>query len=92
MIDGQASLPTGIWTHVAVVLGPAGGLLYLDGAVVGTSAGMTLRPADLGAMPASYIGRSHFAGDPYLDGRIDDLRIYNRALSPEEILSLYSGL
>lgn len=92
MIDGQATLPTGVWTHVAVVLGPAGGLLYVDGVAVGTNAGMTLRPADLGAMPASYIGRSHFAGDPYFDGKIDDFRVYNRALSSEEILSLYGGL
>jgi hypothetical protein len=77
---------------VAVVLGVAGALLYVDGVEVGRSASVTLRPADLGAMSANYIGRSHFP-DPYLDGSIDDFRIYDRALSAAEIQALvaYTG-
>jgi len=89
-IDGTSAIPTGAWHHVAIVLGPTGGILYLDGTQVGSNTAMTLRPADLGNLPNYYIGRSEFS-DPYLDGNIDEFRIYERALSPSEIQSLASG-
>lgn len=89
-VNGQAALPTGTWKHVAVVLGPNGALLYLDGVQVGAEPTVTLRPADLGSMPNNYIGRSNFAFDPYLDGAIDEFRVYDRALSPREIRTLAS--
>jgi len=76
------------WSHVAVVLGASGGTLYLDGAVVGTNPAMTLRPIHLGRTANNYIGRSQFSADPYLDASIDELRLYNRALSQEEIQAL----
>ena len=91
VITGQAPIATLTWTHVAVVLGPSGGTLYVDGAPVGTNSSMTLRPADLGSTPYNYIGRSQFSDDPYLDADIDDFRVYDRALSPEEIQALASG-
>jgi hypothetical protein len=91
VIDGQSNVGALKWTHVAVVLGPLGGTLYFDGAPVGTNPLMTLRPADLGSTANNYIGRSQFSNDPYLDGDVDEFRIYNRALSPEKIQALASG-
>ena len=91
-IKGQTAVPFRHWTHVAVVLGPSGGVLYFDGVVVGTNPAITLRPADLGRTPNNYIGRSQFSVDPYFDGGIDEFRIYNRALSPQEIHALANGL
>jgi hypothetical protein len=90
-MDGPPALPVGEWHHVAVVLGPAGGVLYLDGDQVGSNPSMTLRPADLGSTPNNYLGRSQFPADPYLDGSIDDFRVYNRALSPSEIKALVAS-
>lgn len=90
-IDGTAALPTGAWHHVAVVLGAAGGVLYLDGVQVGANASMTLRPADLGIVPNAYIGKSQFSADPYLDGNVDEFRVYDRALSATEIGTLAGG-
>ncbi len=90
-IKGQTAVPTLKWTHVAVVLGPAGGTLYLDGAPVETNATMTLRPIDLGSTMNNFIGRSQFSDDPYLDADIDEFRVYDRALSPDEIRSLANG-
>jgi len=89
-VDGDAALTTGAWQHIAVVVGPAGGVLYVNGVKVGTNSSMTLRPADLGNMPDNYIGRSQFTKDPYLDGNIDDFRVYNRALSADEIKTLFT--
>jgi hypothetical protein len=93
IMDGQAELPTGAtggWQHVAVVLGPNGGFLYVNGSQVASNPAMTLRPADLGNLLNLYIGRSQFTAapydDPYFDGRIDSFRIYDRALSADEII------
>jgi hypothetical protein len=90
-IKAQSAVPTLAWTHVALVLGRAGATLYFDGKPVGTSPSMTLRPADLERTLNNYIGRSQFSDDPYLDGSIDELRIYTRALSQEEIRALANG-
>lgn len=88
VINGEAAVPTLKWTHVAVVLSAEGGTLYFDGAPVGRNFSMSLRPADLGRTVNNYVGRSQFANDPYLDGAIDEIRIYDRALSAAEIQAL----
>jgi hypothetical protein len=90
-LKAQAAVPTLKWTHVALVLGPGGATLYFDGAPVGTSSSIVLRPVDLGRTVNNFIGRSQFSDDPYLDGDIDEFRIYNRALSPEEVQALADG-
>lgn len=89
-MDGDAELPIGAWKHIAVVLGTGGGILYVDGVQVGANPAMTLRPADLGSTANNYLGRSQFSWDPYLDGNVDDFRVYNRALSPSEIKALFA--
>lgn len=89
-LKAKAPIPTLKWTHVAVVLGPSGGTLYFDGDPVANN-DIALRPADLGSTLKNYIGRSQFSADPYLDGAIDDFRIYDRALTPSEIKALASG-
>jgi hypothetical protein len=50
-----------------------------------------LRPSDLGDTGNNFIGRSPFTADPYLDGQIDEFRIYDRVLSTAEIGELASG-
>jgi hypothetical protein len=90
-IDGHATFPVGEWHHMAVILGPSGGTLYIDGLQAGMNASITLRPADLGDTPNNFIGRSQVADDPYLDGSIDEFRVYNRALSPREVQALYTN-
>jgi hypothetical protein len=90
IIDGQAALPTGGWHHVAVTLNGATGTLYVDGAQVGQNTAMTLKPSDMGSTTQNWIGRSQFSADPYLNGRVDDFRIYNKALSASEVAALVS--
>jgi hypothetical protein len=86
-LTGLSGLPAG-WTHVAVVLGGGTGTLYIDGSAAATGA-ISLRPASLGTIGYAYIGKSSFMSDPYLDGQIDEFRVYNRALSAAEITALY---
>jgi hypothetical protein len=82
-----ATLPTGVWTHVALTR--AGGTLqaYVNGAPAGS--GTDAGPLGFGSCPL-LMGVDADAGctgtlNGFLDGRLDDVRIYNRALSPAEI-------
>jgi hypothetical protein len=94
-ITSAAPLTTNAWHHVAVVL-PAGatytGTLFIDGAPAATTVGMTVHPAALTGTgtPFGYIGRSGFAQDPYFAGRIDDFRVYDRALTQADITALFA--
>ncbi|MBD0378508.1 LamG-like jellyroll fold domain-containing protein [Paenibacillus sedimenti] len=89
-IDGTSALPTGGWHHVAVTLNGATGILYVDGNEVGRNSAMTIKPSDLGSTKQNWIGRSQYA-DPYLNGKVDDFRVYDRALSASEVVSVMSG-
>ncbi|ACU73856.1 protein of unknown function DUF1680 [Catenulispora acidiphila DSM 44928] len=90
-INSSATLPTGAWTHVAVTVAGSTGTLYVNGAAVGSTTGMTLNAGSLGGSPNSWLGRSQYAGDPFLPGALDNTRIYSRALSAGEIGSLSSS-
>ncbi|MGN1097595.1 MAG: stalk domain-containing protein, partial [Clostridia bacterium] len=85
----NVSLETGKWYHIAVTLEGNTGIIYLNGSEVGRSENITLNPSDLGGTSANYIGKSQW-NDPYFNGVIDDFRIYNRALSADEIAAMYS--
>ncbi len=88
-INGSPALPTGVWKHVAITRNGNTGTLYIDGVQVGQNTSMTLSPSSLGSTANNWIGRSQYSGDSYLDGQIDQFRIYNRALSAAEILALF---
>ncbi|MBW8781514.1 MAG: alginate lyase family protein [Verrucomicrobia bacterium] len=87
IIDGTA-LPIGGWHHVVVTLNGATGTLYLDGVQAGQNTAMTLTPSSLGNTTLNYLGKSQFSADAYLTGRVDEFRIYGRALSATELTSL----
>lgn len=85
------ALTPNVWHHLAIVL-PTGatytGVMYLDGVVVASNNAMTLHLSDIGATANNWLGRSQFTSDPYFDGLLDDLRVYKRALSQDEIVAL----
>ena len=83
-INCSSTLSTGAWHQVAVTLSGTTGILYLNGVSVGTNSGMTIKPSSLGDTVNNYLGKSQYP-DPYLDGSLDEFRIYNAALSAAEI-------
>lgn len=89
-ISGTAALPSGAWTHVAVTLNGTTGVLYVNGAEVGRNNAMSLTPSSLGNTTQNYIGRSQYSADPYINGRVDEFRIYNTALSAANVAALYT--
>lgn len=89
-INAPSPLPAGVWTHVAVTQQGDLGVLHVNGAEVARNSAMTVRPAALGGTGQNWIGRSQYAGDPYLDGAVDGVRVYSRALSATEIADLHA--
>lgn len=91
IINGSAFLSVNTWHQVVVTLSGNTGTLYVNGSSVGTNNSMTLNPSSLGNTNQNYISESQYTADPSLDGRIDEFRIYNRALSSSEITKLYNA-
>ena len=82
----------GVWQHVAYSQGGQTGTLYLNGEVLATGPAI-LQPKDIGEAPRfNWLGKPHFASDVYLKAMYHDFRIYNRALSQDEIKILMKDL
>ncbi|MFC0877253.1 LamG-like jellyroll fold domain-containing protein [Saccharicrinis sp. FJH2] len=78
------------WTHIAITIGSNSTRLYIDGVQVAESTSVTISPMDFKPV-LNYIGRSQFAGYPMFGGYIDDFRIYNYALSSDEVAAIEGG-
>jgi len=82
----------GVWYHLVGTWDDANHLmtLYLNGQLV------AMRDPGSGVHPfiddaVLTIGQDSCCSDGYLDGKIDDVRVYNRALSANEIKQLYNS-
>ena len=79
----SSALAKNTWIHVAVVLGEGDARLYVDGALVDEATDITISPLDIKPV-LNYLGRGQSDGDRF-EGQIDDFRIYNYALTTEEV-------
>ena len=84
--DGNELVP-GTWTHVVMVHDGAKDLIYMDGAQVAEKdvAGdmnSTEHPFGIGYNPIDNAN--------YFNGMLDEVRVYNRALTAQEIADLYA--
>ena len=80
------------WHHVTATFNSSvGSVLYIDGAQSTSSPNTTLNK-DLGAAEPTLIGARRSSNvTSFFGGPIDDVRIYNRALSAAEVLQLYNA-
>ncbi|MDP9001634.1 MAG: LamG domain-containing protein [Myxococcota bacterium] len=83
------TLAVGSWQHTVVTFTGGTGTLYVNGVKTSQNTTITLNPSNLGATNQNWLGRSQYAADPYLNGRIDNFRIYDRALSQSDVLQLF---
>jgi len=89
-----STLSTDVWHHIAVTIDADNHThkMYIDGSYVAQNTFGYLTPSDLGATNHNYLARSQFAADPYFNGTLDDVRIYDRVLTAAEIAQLASTL
>ena len=93
-IIGSTSVIDNAWHHVAAVLYDDGMpdaeeiKLYVDGTEEDIS---DYSSYQINTSSAANVCIGAFSGDGYFTGRIDDVRIYNRALRAEEIQELYQA-
>ncbi len=83
--DLAYNLPHGlnVWRHMCATYSGATEQLFVDGTAVAS------KPVTLATASGTLkIGRGIFAGADYFTGSIDDVRIYNRALTNTEIQTL----
>jgi hypothetical protein len=82
---GQTSVVTDSWTHVVATLSGAHAALYVNGVLDASGTG----GVPTGSNVDQTIGAS-YTPHYFFDGDIDDVRVYNRALSFSEIEELYT--
>jgi len=91
VIAGTSEISAGRWMHVVGMYDSTSGIkLYIDGVLKNShTANGTINSSAGGNL---YMARKGWNGvnDNYLDGSIDDVRIYNRALSVAEITDIYN--
>ncbi len=85
LTSNNSVITLGVWQHVAVSYNGTTATFYVNGVSVGS---------DTGSPPLStsanfLIGDRAVNNDRQFDGLIDDVRVYNRALTAEEVKQLY---
>ena len=83
LIGSGGTLVVGTWHHVAATYDGTTMRLYQDGVEVGSTpkTGPVFQAPNVDA----YIGANPGASDQVFDGRIDDVKIFGRSLTPSEI-------
>ena len=91
--------PTGTWQHIVFVQRPIQSLQtsfqhyhYLNGKALINKSGSGFNPISTSFVYGGHVGAQEFGSSPsnYFSGSIDDIRIYDRALSENEIQKLFT--
>lgn len=89
-ITHQQTLSTGTWYHMVAVRKSGVMSLYVNG-TVGTSTGdAAYNLTTNGGQPTLNFGARSGGGAARYNGYLDEMRMYNRALSDQEVKSLYT--
>ena len=88
LIAGGGTVHTGAWHHAAAVYNGTTMRLYLDG----TNVGETAKSGEIASSSAAiFVGANPPAAYAPFAGELDDVRIYNLALTGDEIIAVRSG-
>jgi hypothetical protein len=86
-IVSAALVDTGQWHHIAVAASASQVILYIDGDQAGSSGRSTITTAP---NPLRFGMTTNYGGIA-LNGLIDEVEIFNRALNPTEVQSIYNA-
>jgi Concanavalin A-like lectin/glucanases superfamily len=97
-VTTAATYGVNTWYHIVLTVGAAGNAFYVNGVPValtynnGSAANTEFFSSIYTATATLDVGRTNSATFPsYLAGSLDDVRLYNRALSPRDIRMLYQA-
>ena len=88
-IDSVSTVITGVWYHVVGVRGPNYVQLYKDGQLEAQT--NVNFPQDYGNLPLYFGSSGQSYNDRKMQGDLDEVSLYNRALSAGEIAALYAA-
>ncbi len=83
---GTANLEDSKWHYLVGTVDGSRTSIYVDGVLVDSD---SFAPASSSSSQPLAIGRDHGPGNSYFNGVIDEVRIYNRALSASEVRYLH---
>ena len=83
-------LPANQWTHLAISFDGGTKRLYINGALAAAVGGLGSLVYDPAAVPVTVGANWIFGGSGQgFIGRLDEVTLYNRALGPDEVVSIY---
>jgi len=91
LVSFNYTLPLNTWTHFAITQSGNTCSMYINGALVASNTGVTIKPSTIGSTTQNYLGKSQY-NDPMFRGSIDGFKIYSRALSATEIQNFTTNL
>ncbi len=97
VIEASQPLPCHEWCHVAMVADGSLLRLYRNGVEVGSAAydgiarQQPVRNLSIGCTLDASGAKPRSPGQGFWDGRLDEICIFNRALTPAQVQQLYSG-
>ncbi|MCX6310005.1 MAG: LamG domain-containing protein, partial [Bacteroidia bacterium] len=82
-------IPTNEWIHLVLIFDKSSIKLYVNSKLFATETGVTLTP-DIRAIPLR-IGLSEGLGTPFFKGSIQEVKLYDRALTEKEIIEHHNS-
>jgi hypothetical protein len=86
-LTAKQPLQVGKLTHVAITIDAENhvGKLYINGEMVASRDDMTVMPSTVGNTPMNVLAASQWEADPLFHGSITEFRIYDTALSADDV-------
>jgi len=94
IISSTASFNDDQWHMVSATLSPSGMKLYVDAQLIAQNNAVVSAGNYLGYWKMAFGSLENWPNDPgnnYFEGKLDDIQIYNKELTIDEIEVLYSG-
>src|SRR5699024_5963333 len=89
----DATIGSDTWVDLAIILdGGASFSLYLDGELVGQAATDYVAEDLIGEGMSGLLAKSPFAVDPYFDGALDSMNVWDTALTSQQVATQYNAL
>jgi hypothetical protein len=90
--DAPVAIPLNQWTHIAATFGDTIRRLYVNGSEVASQGGQGPLFYDPAAIPVT-IGADFASNGPtdIFNGRVDEVAIYDRALTSDEVAGIYNA-